>query len=388
MRKIALMARIRQPEGGYIFERVATESKNGKTIQPMEPENAVHYYFRYTDRLPGEKKGKQVMKSAGKSFAEAVKQLRAKEVELVCIERGVAAPAPTESRLTIAGAAEQFHKKQIALDKAAATIYGYKRATDQFRESCFKVHMDEITQQDMLDHINWLRKHVPTRSHGQQNGTIRTRLQYLTAFFVNAGLKNPLPQKQWPKIEERPVEAYTSEQLEILLSKATPDERDLILFFLCTGVRDDEGAHAVYDDINFKAHTIQVRPKPELGFRTKNGKVRDIPVPAELLERMRARRERQPENPLGLIFPNSNGRADTALLYRVRKAAERADFKGRVTLHKFRKAFGTRYAQAHGVRNAQLLLGHESVVTTEKYLAKTRIARPAVEELFEDVVGK
>jgi integrase len=76
------------------------------------------------------------------------------------------------------------------------------------------------------------------------------------------------------------------------------------------------------------------------------------------------------------------------LLYRVRKAAARAGFKGRVTLHQFRRTFGTRYGEAHGVRNAQLLLGHESIVTTEKYLAGTKIPKPAVEAVFEDVVGK
>src|SRR5712692_2719738 len=379
MRKITLMARIRKGESEYTFERIITERK-GKSGPPMEQENATAYYYRYSEN------GKQVMKAAGKDFAEAVKQLRNKEIELECAARGVAAPAPTEGRLTVAFAAEQFIKNQTALDKAPATVYSYTRAVNQFRESCFKVFMDEITQQDMLDHITWLRKNVPTRAHGQQNGTIRARLQYLTAFFSSAQIKNPLPMRQWPKTEERPVEAYDSEQIQTMLSKATPDEHDLILFYLCTGFRDDEGAHAIYDDINFKAHTVTVRPKPELGFTTKNGKQRVIPVPADLLDRLRERRQRSPEG--ALIFPNRHGRPDSCLLARVRKAAKRAGFTGRVTLHKFRKTFGTRFGEAHGVVNAQKLLGHEDIKTTMKYLAETKIAKSDVEALFEDVVGK
>ncbi len=378
MRKITLMARIRKG-GDYAFERVVTERK-GKPTPPMEPENATAYYFRYSEN------GKQVMKPAGKDFAEAVKQLRYKEIELESEARGVAAPIPAEARLTIAAAADQFNKNQIALDKAPSTVYGYSRAVKQFRESCFKIYLDEITQQDVLDHISWLRRNLPTRAHGQQNGTIRSRLRYLTAFFSSVGMKNPLPQKTWPKTEERRVEAFDSDQIQTLLSKATPDEHDLILFFLCTGFRDDEVAHTTYDDVNSKAHTVTVRPKPELGFRTKNGKVRVIPVPAELIERMRERHQRYPEG--ALIFPNKHGRPDTALLAKVRKAAARAGFTGRVTLHKFRKTFGTRFGEAHGVVNAQKLLGHESILTTQKYLAETKIARSAVEALFEDVVGK
>ncbi len=109
-------------------------------------------------------------------------------------------------------------------------------------------------------------------------------------------------------------------------------------------------------------------------------------VPAELIERLKERQRREPES--ALIFPNSNGRPDSALLQRVRRAADRANFVDRVTLHKFRKTFGTRYGEKHGIVNAQHLLGHADIRTTQKYLAETKIPRSAVEALFEDVVGK
>jgi integrase len=379
MRKITLMARIRKPGGGYAFSRVET-ARRGKPVAPKEPTGATCYYFRYTDN------GKQVMKPAGDSFQDAVLMLRSKEVEIECIKRGLPVQKVAEDRRTIAEAAEQFIKNQAALDKAPSTVYGYTRAVRQFRESCSKVYVDEITQQDILDHMAWLRKNLPARSHGQQNGTIRTRLSYLSVFFLHYGMKNPWPKKQWPKVEERRVEAYTGEQVQILLSKATPDEYDLILFLVCTGFRDDEVAHAVYSDVNFKAHEIKTGPKPEMGFTTKNGKERSVRVPAELIERLKDRRGREPES--ALVFPNSNGRPDSALLQRVRRAAERSNFVGRVTLHKFRKTFGTRYGEKHGIVNAQHLLGHADIRTTQKYLAETKIARSAVEALFEDLVGK
>jgi integrase len=387
--KPTLWARIKQGGSEYKLVKVPTE-RNGKPIQPQEPENAIAFYFRYTEPVPGSTRGNQVTRAAGKGtkFADAVKMLRYKEIELEAAARGLNVPAPTEGRLTLAAAAEQFIKNQTALAKSPSTVDGYTRAVNQFKESCFKRFMDEITQQDIYDHIGWLRKHLPERKGGggQRNGTIRTRLSYLSVFFLKNKMENPLPKNEWPKVDERAVEAYTPEEIQVLLSKATDDEYDLILFLLCTGFRDNEAAHSIYDEVSWKAHTITVAPKDEYGFTTKNRKVRVISVPGELIDRLRERRARHPEG--ALIFPNSKGRPDSALLGRVRAAAKRAGFTGRVTLHKFRKTFGTRYGERHGIVNVQHLLGHADIRTTQKYLAQTKIARSAVEALFEDVVGK
>ena len=43
------------------------------------------------------------------------------------------------------------------------------------------------------------------------------------------------------------------------------------------------------------------------------------------------------------------------------------------------------YGEKFGIVNAQHLLGHADIRTTEKYLAKTKIAASAVEELFSAV---
>ncbi len=389
-KKITLIARVKLPPGSttkagtplnYGYERLLTENR-GRSVKPSAPSGATHYYLRFTEG------GKRQMKSVGAIFEEAWIAFQNEETRLYASERGVPVvlPGANPDRESIATAAERFIKNKTTLGKAQATVYGYTRAVKQFSESCRKTYLDEITRQDMLDHIVWLRENVPTRSHGQQNGTVRTRLQFLTVFFTENGMKNPLPMKEWPRVEERKVVAYTSEQLNQLLSKATADEKDLIFFLVYTGFRDDEVAHALYSDVNFQTHDVWVGPKPTIGFTTKNGKERSVRVPADLTERLQERRER---NPLGdLIFPNSNGRPDTALLARVRNAAKRAKYKGQVTLHRFRKTFGTRYGEKHGIVNAQHLLGHASIRTTQKYLAQTKIPAVAVEELFSDVAGK
>ncbi len=186
-------------------------------------------------------------------------------------------------------------------------------------------------------------------------------------------------------MDEHDVEAFTTEEINQLISKATIDEMDLILFLLYTGFRDNEAAHTFYSDVDFQRGTINISNKPELGFTIKNRKQRksDITLPADFLKRLRERRERNPEG--DLIFPNSKGNPDESLLTRVRNAAKRAGYKKHFGLHKFRKTFGTLYAERFGIVNAQALLGHADIRTTQKYLAKTKIPAAAVEDLFSNV---
>jgi hypothetical protein len=254
--RVSLIARVRVMKDGalsYRFDKVET-LKRGKPVNPREPENATGYYLRFTQD------GKRKMLPAGDDFQAALTALRHKEMQREYVKRGLDMPSTVGSdRLTIADAVAQFIKNQSALDKAAYTVYVYTKAAEQFRDSCRRVYMDEIDRQAIIDYIQWLRENVPTREHGQRNGTIRARLQYLSVFLRENGfLTMPLPKKEWPKVEARKPKAYTGEQVNALLSKATEDEKDLIWFLLCTGFRDNEAAHTYWSDVDFKRGTVNV----------------------------------------------------------------------------------------------------------------------------------
>ncbi len=381
--RVALLARVKKIKDGkpaFGFETV--EVRKGMPVEPKDAESRVtSYYLRFTEA------GKRIVKPAGHDFKDAVLALHNKELHREFGLRGVDAPETltTTSRVTLADAAAQFIANQKALDKSDSTIYGYTRAVEQFQVSTFKVYLDQIDRQDILNFIGWMRKHVPTRDRGQQNGTIRTRLACLSVFLLENKIENPLPNREWPKTDEREVEAFTTEEINQLISKASIDEADLILFLLYTGFRDDEVAHTYYSDVNFTGGTINISNKPELNFTIKNRKQRksDITLPADFLKRLKERRERNTEG--SLIFPNSKGTPDTSLLTRVRAAAEKSGYAKYFGLHKFRKTFGTMYGERFGIVNAQHLLGHADIRTTQKYLAKTKIAASAVEELFSGV---
>jgi integrase/recombinase XerD len=379
--KVTLIARVKNLDGGYDLETVET-IRRGKPVQPKEPKDVTCYYLRFTEN------GKRIFAPAGSDFQGAVVLLRNKELQREYTARGVEAPDAIveSSRVTIAAAATQFLANQKTLDKSESTIYGYTRAVEQFQTSCSKVFLDQIDRQDILTFIAWMKENVPTRDRGQQNGTIRTRLSYLSVFLLENKIENPLPKREWPKTDEREVEAFTTEEINQLISKASIDEADLILFLLYTGFRDDEAAHTYYSDVNFAQGTINISNKPELDFTIKNRKQRktDITLPADFLKRLKERGERNMGNG-NLIFPNSKGTPDTSLLTRVRAAAEKSGYTKYFGLHKFRKTFGTIYGENVGIVNAQHALGHADIRTTQKYLAKTKVSAAKVEEMFSGV---
>ena len=70
-----------------------------------------------------------------------------------------------------------------------------------------------------------------------------------------------------------------------------------------------------------------------------------------------------------LIFPTSRGNPDLHLIKIVRRAAKAAKFEGKISLHAFRRTFGTLTAKTYGIEQARIWLGHADIATTQRYLA-------------------
>jgi integrase len=393
--KISLYARIQKTVGTgekkkqvFSWFKVQTE-KRGRRIQPSEPpqigEYITPYFLRYTEN------GQRKMESIGKNFVEAVTALRYRQDRHLVVAAGGNADAMPDPalRVDIADAVATWVKDLKTLDKAPNTITAYTLAANGFITSCLAIgkrFMDQIDHRAMLAYIEWIYQNIPQRAGGDPRGTAHSRLQCLTVFFRAHGIKNPLPNKQWPKADEKDVKAFSIEEVNKILSEATEDEKDLIQFFLFSGFRDDEVAHTFYTDIIWRTGKLNISPKREYGFRIKSRKGRkvDIPLPADFMLRMKTRRANAAK-PDHLIFPSNTGRPDTMLLTRVRKAAKNGGYNAHFGLHRFRKTFGTLMAERFGVKNAQALLGHASIKTTEKYLATTNMAQADVEDVWAGV---
>jgi integrase/recombinase XerD len=326
--------------------------------------------------------------------------------------RGEKAPTVLEDvpeRTTIAQAVESWitqittGRTRRKRDASVNTVTQYSNAANQFQEFAKSegvFFLDELKDNAELfeEFAKWIPKHTERRAGGHVEGTVINKLQYITAFYVAAKLGKALPylKEDWPKNprdEELMPEAFTKEELSGLLAVATEDESDLLLFFINTGFRVAEVAHACYSDIKQNG-SINVAAKPEWNFRVKNRKPRPdgIALTPDFLIRMKARRQRYTEG--ALIFPGRKGtpRSNSEVLAIFRKLAKRAGMPeafpvaSRQGCHKLRRTFATLLHSAGvSVRDIQSMLGHASPDTTLKYLATTVVPSSTMVEAFAGV---
>jgi integrase len=93
-----------------------------------------------------------------------------------------------------------------------------------------------------------------------------------------------------------------------------------------------------------------------------------------LLNRLEKRKGRYEAKSSSLIFPNKNDKPNNHLLRVIQRLAKEAGVEGRIGMHKFRKTFATLVSREEGIEAARVLLGHEDIVTTQRYLAADEIA--------------
>jgi len=148
------------------------------------------------------------------------------------------------------------------------------------------------------------------------------------------------------------------------------DERDALAFelFLKSGPREQELANLEWTDLNLNG-TPSVAYQCKLGFRTKTGKSRRVPLERRLADKPAAWRQKNPNN--RYVFPTQSGGVEGHLLrimhQYVKASGQNPD---RFWLHKLRDTFAT-WALRRGVdiRTVQQWLGHSSIAMTQRYLA-------------------
>ena len=128
--------------------------------------------------------------------------------------------------------------------------------------------------------------------------------------------------------------------------------------------------------MNFSDRSINVHSKPRTqtrpwAWKPKDDESRsiDIPLSAEFIDRLKARQKRHALAKCALIFPSGACKPDNNLLRRVCKVAKRASITQPITLHKFRRTFGSYVSRAFGIEVARQCLGHSDIQTTQGYLA-------------------
>jgi integrase/recombinase XerD len=264
--------------------------------------------------------------------------------------------------------------------KSKKTLAAYTTTLTLFRQSCTKDRLDALTRKDALDFATFLRK------RGNAERTVRNRVDFLQIFLHHYKLPSLLTGKDKPKFTEKRVRSYNGFELQRMMDAANEDERDLLLFFVCTVTREQEAQYACWSDVDLTAKAYTVTEHVDLGFRPKDKEEGSVALADVLVDRLKARRKRYPKT--RLIFPGANGKPDGHMLRIIKRLALTAGAncghcvnkagkscadhpvcKG-IFLHKLRKTYATTLHR-NGVpaRTIQSFLRHSSLETTLRYLA-------------------
>ena len=260
------------------------------------------------------------------------------------------------------------HLRKIMLEElerrnySAGTIRYYVRFVERFAQH-FGKSPDKLGLEQVRSYQAYLLK-----ERKLSPGSVEHHIAALRFFFVRTlhrhefrqFLPYPRPRRKLPKILSR------EEVGRLIDASSDLFQRTLLMVLYGTGMRRAEVARLKIADIDSQRMVLHV-------VNGKGGKDRDLPLSPALLETLRA--HWQWLKPRTYLFPSRMHRdceqpiTDKIVWRACREAAKRAGLRKRVTPHLIRHSWATHLLEAGtDLRTIQLLLGHEDLEVTARYL--------------------
>src|SRR5271163_145249 len=216
-----------------------------------------HYVLRYYDgRRPRYKK-------LGNDPSEALDELQRAKAELkfknAAKSAGYILPAPIPvKRKSLAEYARDFleQKRSPSLKLDEDTIKLYTVIVEEFVRVCGKAVAEDITETDVIRYCDGLDKRY-------SDGVRARRYTSLRGFLFYCGLEpkrliTPSVHKRLKSFEKKKVRIYSGVELTALLAICDPYHHALFMVALLTGLRDDELAHLLWQQVDFEANVIRL----------------------------------------------------------------------------------------------------------------------------------
>jgi integrase len=336
-------------------------------------------------------------------FREFKKREAEQEAREAARKAGLKVVTREEGGQTVKKAAEQFLARLIKRRRMeAAQVYGH--SLKLFQQALPNVvYLDQIDEDALLDFHAYLRKRGK-RKRGNSERTISNRHGHIKSLLLFSGVTRDEIKKRVgdaPKYDKKVVVAYHADELSTLFAHAEESDRyifGVLNLLLMTGIRDREGTHLTWSEVDFKRGHIKLAAKPgcrdcvecrknDRGFRLKDREERIIQLHPELMTILRERRKEVPNS--RFVFGDGNDRPHTKWLRMLKRTAREAgvncghcdgcrDYAQRPTedggckhwtLHAFRRTYATKLLkQGANVKQIMQLLGHSDLDTTLRYL--------------------
>ena len=230
-------------------------------------------------------------------------------------------------------------------------------------------------------------------NHPNTQRTCRAHLVSFYRWTMEEGYRKDNPAEQTRRAKQRPPDVYrltADEAARMLDACRGRRERWAVYLGICAGLRSQElrglqGRHFA------RPGSIWVSPEIAKGGRGRWVPVLPElePIVADIREQLEdddfvlpAQRWRDPGRNRSQIDRAKHPSSAQALYYLVKRVAARAGITGNVSPHTMRHAFADHIARSAGVRNAQAMLGHANIGTTQGYLGA-----PTLDELAAAVKG-
>jgi integrase len=180
--------------------------------------------------------------------------------------------------------------------------------------------------------------------------------------------RDPLKNLQLSKVKPGPQPCWTLEELESILAAARPVYLKALTILAETGMRVGELKHLTWQDVDFAANVLLIRPKE--GWKPKTGGQRAIPISERLLAVLKPMSQRSrwvvtsPRMPAG--SSELNQVLERRLLQSLKKTLKKLGLPGH--LHTFRHTFIS-IALANGTAESTLRswVGHVDHETLKTY---------------------
>jgi integrase len=297
---------------------------------PKLPRNMVKrgraFYFRHIVN------GRVIRRSLGTDYHEALRRLRSLKSEKVPLDRITVEQAASGWLTSYVPTARREKDQRLAS----------QRVRDYLVPFLGHLLMERLSREDCRAYRLWLEKRTLS---AQSVKHVLSDLRCMLNWAEDSDLveRSPFPRRILPKIQERPPDRLSDEEIGKVCAAAEP-YGFMCRFLVQTGLRWGEGARAQISDIENEALVVH---------QTKSGKVRRVPLPPGLRDELRGRVGR-------IIGLKSEG--NFARMVQTLSGVDRFH------PHQLRHTFACRWLEAGGSLAAlQEILGHSTIVTTQRY---------------------
>lgn len=249
-----------------------------------------------------------------------------------------------QPQITVKAAAERWLETYVQTQRAEqGRSLAVQRVRDFLVPFMGERLLSRLAGEDVRAYRLWLERH--TRLGPTSVSHVLSDARCLLNWCEGAGLveRSPFPRRVMPRLQERPPDRLSDEEVAALVGMPEP-YGFIARFGIGTGLRWGELVRAQSADVQSGQIVVH---------QTKSRRVRRVPLPPELL--------RELESHVGRLLPLINS---WGFAYQARRITGIQRFHP----HQMRHTFACRWIEAGGSLAAlQELLGHVSIVTTQRY---------------------